>query len=85
MNLKTINLFSLYRGKVAVQATLAGLFATTCYKAYGWKNDVLRFGVIGSLASVMMDATFHVADTINIRSKASVKSVPTSHMVQKIL
>lgn len=45
----------------------------------------MRFGVTGSLASVMLDSTFHAADTVNIRAKASELNISTTATIKNIL
>lgn len=44
----------------------------------------MKFGIAGSLANVVIETTFHFADTVNIRAKASVSNVSTATMVSKI-
>jgi len=41
-------------------------------------------GVAGSLANVAVETCFHFADTVNIRAKASEKSISTMSLVSKI-
>lgn len=45
---------------------------------------MLRFGIAGSIANVTIESVFHFADTVNIRAKASEKSVSTASMISKI-
>lgn len=45
---------------------------------------MLRFGIAGSLANVLIETAFHFADTVNIRTKASSTNISTSTMISKI-
>jgi hypothetical protein len=67
---KTINFLYFHRRRAAVTATFCGLYGATCYSALSWQNEVLRFGIAGSLANVTVEAMFHVFDTVNIRTKS---------------
>jgi hypothetical protein len=55
-----------------------GAYSGTCYTALKWNNDILRMGVAGSLANVLVETAFHVIDTVNIRSKAAAESANAS-------
>ena len=65
------NLF-MHRRKLAISSIFCGVYAGTCYNALSWKNDVLRMGVAGSIATLICDSSFHVIDTVNIRAKAAI-------------
>lgn len=58
------------RRRIFISSGFVALYAGTCYKALTWKNDVLRLGVAGSLANLIVESGFHFIDTVNIRSKA---------------
>ena len=63
---------SLYfqRRRIFVSGSFCLIYATICYSALSWQNEVLRMGVAGSLANLMVESKFHFIDTVNIRSKA---------------
>ena len=53
-----------------VSSTFCGFYGYTCYDARSWDNEILRMGMAGSLANIICDTSFHLVDTVNIRSKA---------------
>lgn len=56
----------------------------TCYHAKNWQNEILRIGIAGSLANVVVECGFHFADTVNIRTKANETYISSANMMQKI-
>ena len=56
--------------RILVSSGFVALYAGTCYSALNWKNDVMRMGVAGSLANLLVESKFHFIDTVNIRAKA---------------
>ena len=44
-------------------------FASVCYNTTGLKNECLRIGIAGSIATMICECSFHIIDTVNIRSK----------------
>lgn len=68
---KTLNFLHFHRRRVAVSCAFVGGYSYTCHKARFWQNDVLRLGVAGSLATVVVECGFHFADTVNIRAKSA--------------
>jgi uncharacterized membrane protein len=81
---KAINFLHFHRRRVAVTVGVVGAYGLTCYKAIKWENEILRFGIAGSLANVIIESAFHFMDTVNIRSKAAEKTISTSTIIQKI-
>jgi hypothetical protein len=55
-----------------------------CYKSYYSENELLRIAVAGSLANLTVESSFHFVDTVNIRSKATTKPIPTWSLIHKI-
>ena len=62
------------------------MYASTCYSALSWENEVLRMGMAGSLANLTVESAFHFIDTVNIRAKAQTNNVQVStlSLVNKI-
>lgn len=81
---KTINFLHFHKRRVAVSAFCVGAYTVTCVSATKWQSEVLRFGIAGSIANVIIETAFHCADTVNIRAKASKTNVSTTSMISKI-
>ena len=72
------------RKRILVTATMVPTYFYTCHSAKGWKSDIMRMGVAGSLANLFVDGLFHTVDTLNIRAKASPTEISTTGMMKKI-
>jgi len=81
---KTINFLHFHRRRAAVTVAFCGAYGLTCNSARKWENEVLRFGIAGSLANVIIEGTFHCFDTVNIRTKAAENYISTPTMINKI-
>ena len=44
-------------------------YGYACYKALDHSNECFRVGIAGSISAIACDSTFHIIDTVNIRSK----------------
>jgi hypothetical protein len=81
---RALNFIYFHRRRIAVTAGFCGAYGMTCHSAIKWKNDVLRLGIAGSLATVFIEAAFHMVDTVNIRAKSQAKQISTFKMTQLI-
>ena len=64
------NFIRTHKRQAAVSVAFVTGYTGICYNARTWKNDILRIGVAGSIANMLVETSFHVIDTVNIRSKA---------------
>lgn len=67
-----------------VAGTFIGTYGYCCSKYRTHENEILRMAFAGSLANLVVESTFHVVDTVNIRTKLSETPVSSLSMVQKI-
>ena len=71
--------------RIFVSGLFCAGYIATCHNALTWQNEILRMGVAGSLANILVETSFHFIDTVNIRSKAqSGKQETMLSMVSKI-
>lgn len=69
---KAMNLLFIHKKRLAIGAA----FTTTYiyglnYIMYNSKNEILRLGVAGSFATLLVETGCHFIDTTNVRSKSS--------------
>ena len=74
----------MHKKSVLFSGTISSTYFYTCYTAINWENDVLRIGAAGSLATLIVDGTFHVVDTLNIRAKAHPTEISTYNLMKEI-
>lgn len=67
---KAASLLKKHPKRVAVTTAFCSAYLATSYSALGWKNEALRMGIAGSMASIICEGCFHLVDTVNIRAKA---------------
>ncbi len=84
MSSSLLNFLHFHRRRVAVSCFSVSCYGALCYNALGWKNDLLRLGVAGSLSTVLIETSFHFIDTLNIRTKASEKTITAGKMMSRI-
>ena len=65
-------------------SAFTGAYSLVCYRSITIENEIFRMGVAGSLANTVVEAGFHVMDTINVRTKVSESNISSSMMVRKI-
>jgi Mitochondrial carrier protein len=83
--MKALNFIHFHRRRILVAATFTGCYSYLCYKATSpTYHDILRMGVAGSLANVVVESAFHFADTVNVRAKISDGNDSSMKIVQKI-
>ena len=78
------NFVYFHRRRIAVSCVAVSCYSGMCYSALTWKNDLLRLAVAGSLANMIVETGFHFIDTLNIRTKASEKSISAGKMMNTI-
>ena len=84
MSSSLLNFLHFHRRRVAVSCFSVSCYGALCYNALEWKNDLLRLGVAGSLSTVLIETSFHFIDTLNIRTKASEKTITAGKMMSRI-
>ena len=85
MNLKNaINFVYFHRRRITVTTGVVGTYFSTCYSARNWDNELIKIGIAGSLSNVIVECSFHFADTVNIRTKANETNISTTSMINKI-
>ena len=67
-----------HKRRLLIGGAFTGSYLLLCKYATGFKSDVVRLGVAGSLANMVCECVFHVIDTINIRSKVQDSTQPQS-------
>lgn len=82
---KALNFAHFHRRRILV----AGIFTTTysfaCYKLTNpYYHEILRMGVAGSLANLVVESMFHFADTVNVRAKTSDGNDSSLKIVERI-
>lgn len=60
-----------HRKRIFVNATIIGFFGMLAFKYKNSENDCVRMMLGGGISHVAVEASFHMFDTINIRSKAN--------------
>jgi len=78
---KAFNILHFHRRRVAFTAGALTVYFGTCYHAKNWQNEILRIGIAGSLANVVVECGFHFADTVNIRTKANETYISSANMM----
>ena len=63
----------------------SSLYLCACFNALSWENEILRMGIVGSLASIVCDTSFHFVDTLNIRAKASTSEIAKGYAAKSTL
>ena len=79
-----LNFLRLHKRRAAVTTGVFIGYTGICYKARSWESEIWRLAIAGSISNAIVECTFHFADTVNIRAKASEKSVSTAAMISKI-
>jgi hypothetical protein len=85
--MSSVPLFTLmyfHRKRILTAITFCSVYGGLCYKGVKYPNDIIRMGIAGSLANVIIEAGFHGIDTINVRAKVSKKNRSSLHMASKI-
>lgn len=81
---KTMNFLHFHRKRLIVSASFVTVYGITCRKTTNHPNDILRLGVAGSLANLVVESMFHFVDTVNVRAKLNDKSISSLNMARKI-
>ena len=83
-NKSMLNLLHFHRRRLTISAGVLTCYGAAAVHAKGWKNDILRIALAGSIANMIVECSFHFIDTLNIRTKASHKSISVGKMMSKI-
>lgn len=78
------NFAHFHRRRIYVGGAFIGAYGLLCNRAITFENDILRMGIAGSLANVIVEAAFHFVDTVNVRSKVNETSISSLKMVKQI-
>ena len=82
---KALNFLHFHRNRILVAGGFCGVYAYTCkYAVSPHVNEIVRMGVAGSLANVIIESLFHFADTVNVRAKTSDGNDSSLKVVKKI-
>jgi hypothetical protein len=82
---KGLNFMYFHRRRITVAGGFCSAYGYLSYKAMSPKcNEIVRLGVAASLAHVIIEALFHVADTVNVRAKVSDSNDSSLKIVKKI-
>jgi hypothetical protein len=69
---KAMNFAHFHRRRFLVGGLFIGSYSYVCHEGRSLKyNEILRMGVAGSLANLIVESMFHFADTVNVRAKTS--------------
>ena len=60
-----------HRRRIFVATSFIGVYTILCKRAVTFEDEILRMGVAGSLANVIVEAGFHFVDTVNVRLKVN--------------
>ena len=58
-----------HKRRIAVGGAFCGVYYGICKHTVKSENELLRIGIAGSLANMIIETVFHIVDTVNIRSK----------------
>jgi hypothetical protein len=81
---KTLNFLHFHRRRAMVTTSFLTVYSYGCYKLTDSPYEILRMGVAGSLANLVVESMFHFVDTVNVRAKLSDKSISSLNMARKI-
>ena len=76
--------FKEHQKQIGVTIATCSGYSFLCYKSYFSENELLRFAVAGSIANLTIVSLFHFVDTVNIRSKSTMKPIPTGSLIRNI-
>jgi hypothetical protein len=65
------NFIYFHRRRIGINALAVTTFGGLAYKCQGHPNENLRMAFGGCIAHVAVETSFHMMDTVNIRSKAN--------------
>jgi hypothetical protein len=70
--MKALNFIYFHRNRIMVAGGFCGAYGYLCKKAASPNvNEVVRIGVVSSLAHVAIETMFHFADTVNVRANTN--------------
>ena len=81
---KGFNFCYFYRRRIGIATGFCLTYGYVCKKATTAKNENYRMAIAGSIAGLLCETTFHLADTVNVRAKVSEKNHSSFKMVKKI-
>lgn len=95
---KSLNFIYFHRRRISVAITFSSCYSFVCYKGQyltdkedlhsqsgkASSREIIRMGIAGSLANLMVEAGFHFADTVNTMNKISEKNMSTISTVKHL-
>lgn len=81
---KVLNFMYFHRKRIFVASSFCGLYGIGCQQSIKSPLEMYRMGVAGSIANLVVESSFHFADTVNVRAKLSEKSVSSLYIAKKI-
>jgi hypothetical protein len=81
---QAFNFMHFHRRRIFVAYSFIATYSWLCKRAVNFENEILRMGVAGSLANVLVEAGFHFVDTVNVRLKVSDQNMSSIKMVKNI-
>eukprot|EP00347_Sterkiella_histriomuscorum_P008609 403344440 len=79
-----LNFMHFHRKRVFVASAFVSGYGFACYKWRNHPNEIIRMGIAGSLAYLIVESMFHFVDTVNVRAKLSETNVSSLNMARKI-
>lgn len=81
---RVVNFMYFYRRRIGIAIGFSAVYGYTCKRSIHASNETFRLAIAGSLAGLIVESTFHVVDTVNVRAKVSEKNESSLNMVNKI-
>lgn len=73
-----------HRRRVCVAGSFVSVYGLVCHHYTDHPMEIVRMGIAGSLANLVVESMFHFVDTVNVRAKLSDKSISSLNMARKI-
>lgn len=81
---KFLNFIYFYRKRIAISSVTCTSYFGICHYTIQSQNEKFRLAIAGSLANLIVESSFHFADTVNVKTKVSEKNTSSINMVKKI-
>lgn len=65
------NLIHFHRRRVLAAGSFTGLYFLALKNTTDNPSELIRMGMAGSLANIIVEVGFHFVDTVNVRAKVS--------------
>jgi hypothetical protein len=66
MSKQLFNFLHFHRRRVGISLLFSSGYGYMCHRGIEFKHEIPRMAVAGSLSNLVMECTFHFADTVNI-------------------